>query len=119
VGGFDLTDAELPLFLPTLHAAKAQKVFAAGCEAAELHDVRVHDLRHTFAVHAIQAGLPLPRLQKLLGHATPAMTLRYARHAPEAYFAEDAARIGASLSGAVDREADAVRLAVIRRADSA
>jgi integrase len=61
--------------------------------------VPVHALRHTFAVHAIQAGLPLPRLQKLLGHATPTMTMRYARHAPEPYFAEDAAKIGASLGG--------------------
>ena len=47
------------------------------------------------------------------------MTMRYARHAPEAYFAEDAAKIGASLSGAVDREADAVRRAVIRPAETA
>jgi hypothetical protein len=46
------------------------------------------------------------------------MTMRYARHAPEAYFAEDAARIGASLSGAVDREADAVRKAVVQRANT-
>ena len=34
------------------------------------------------------------------------------------YFAEDAARIGASLSGALDREAEAVRRAVIQRADT-
>lgn len=47
------------------------------------------------------------------------MTMRYARHAPEAYFAEDAARLAASLSGASDREAEAVRKAVIHRADSA
>jgi hypothetical protein len=47
------------------------------------------------------------------------MTMRYARHAPEAYFAEDAARIAASLSGATDPEAAAVCKAVIQRADSA
>ena len=75
--------------------------------------------RHTFAVHAIRARLPLPRLQKLLGHATPAMTMRYARHAPEAYFALDAARIATSLSGTMDREAEAVRPAVLQRADTA
>ena len=98
---------------------QAQKVFGTACEAAELHDVRVHDLRHTFAVHWVMAGLPLARLQKILGHRTPAMTMRYARHAPEAYFAEDAARLSASLSGTVDPEAAAVRLAVIHRADSA
>ena len=45
--------------------------------------------------------------------------MRYERHAPEAYFAEDAAKIGASLSGVVDREAEAVRRAVIRPAETA
>jgi integrase len=94
-------------------------VFGRACEVSELHDVRVHDLRHTFAVHWVMAGLPLARLQKILGHRTPAMTMRYARHSPEAYFAEDAARLSASLSGATDKEAEAVRQAVIQRADSA
>lgn len=107
------------MFPPPFTYAKAQKVFGKGCETAELHDVRVHDLRHTFGVHWIQAGLPLPRLQKILGHATPTMTLRYARHAPEAFFAGDAAVMEASLSGAVDREAEAVRRAVIQRAEMA
>jgi hypothetical protein len=41
----------------------------------------------------------LPRLQKLLGHSSPLMTMRYMKHAPEAYFAEDAARVAASLQG--------------------
>jgi hypothetical protein len=108
-----------PVFPHPFTYGQAQKVFTRGCTAAELHDVRVHDLRHTFAVHAIQSGLPLPRLQKLLGHATPVMTMRYARHAPEAYFVEDAARIPASLSGAADRETEAVRQAVIQRAYTA
>jgi integrase len=108
-----------PVFPYPFTYGQAQKVFTRGCETAELHDVRVHDLRHTFAVHWIMAGLPLARLQKILGHRTPAMTMRYARHAPEAHFAEDAARIGASLSGAVDPETEAVRKAVIHRADSA
>lgn len=81
-------------------------------------DVRVHDLRHTFAVHWVMAGLPLARLQKMLGHRTAAMSMRYARHSTEAHFTEDAARLAASLSGVVDREAEAVRRAIIR-ADSA
>jgi Phage integrase family len=94
-----------------------------GCEVAELHDVRVHDLRHTFGLHWIQAGLPLPRLQKILGHATPAMTLRYSRHAPEAFFTGDAAAMDASLSDAslsdATDEAEAVRKAVVQRAKTA
>ncbi len=63
--------------------------------------------------------LPLPRLQKILGHATPAIMLRYAFHAPEAFFADDAAKIAASLSGTVDREAEAVRKAIVQRAGTA
>ena len=47
------------------------------------------------------------------------MTLRYARHAPEAFFAEDAAKIAASLSGAAGQETESVRKAVIQRAETA
>ena len=50
-------------------------------------NVTIHDLRHTFGVHCAQAGVPIVRLQKLLGHASPHMTLRYMKHAPESYFA--------------------------------
>ncbi len=35
------------------------------------------------------------------------MTLRYMKHAPESYFAEDAAKVAASLTGARNREVDA------------
>lgn len=36
---------------------------------------------------------------------TPTMTMRYASHAPEAHFADDAARFGASLSGGTRKQA--------------
>jgi len=67
--------------------------------AAKLAHVAIHDLRHTFGVHCAQAGVPLARLQKLMGHASPIMTMRYVKHAPESYFAEDAARLAASIEG--------------------
>ncbi len=51
--------------------------------------------------------MPIVRLQKLLGHATAAMALRYMKYAPEASFAEDAAKVAASLTGELDRERDA------------
>jgi len=85
----------------------AQRVFQRACREAGLHDVRIHDLRHTFGVHCAQAGIPIVRIQRLLGHSTPVMALRYMRHAPENYFAADAARVAASLSGMADREASA------------
>lgn len=41
-----------------------------------------HVLRHTFASHFVQSGGNLLALQKILGHSTLAMTMRYAHLAP-------------------------------------
>ena len=43
----------------------------------------VHDLRHSFASWAVQAGHPLLEIKEILGHQSLAMTLRYARLAPD------------------------------------
>ena len=90
----------------------AHRVFVRAANEAGLDNVRIHDLRHTFGVHAAQAGVPIPRLQRLLGHATSAMTMRYASHAPSNYFVEDAERIAASLDGRLsDERAERAKLA--------
>ena len=85
----------------------AQRVFQRACRETDLHDIRIHDLQHTFGVHCAQAGIPIVRIQRLLGHSTPVMALRDMKHAPENYFAADAARVAASLSGIADRKAGA------------
>lgn len=43
-----------------------------------LADVRIHDLRHTFASLLVNAGHSLYEVQKLLGHSDPRTTMRYA-----------------------------------------
>ena len=73
-----------------------------------------HDARHTFAVHAAQADVPIVCLQKLLGHATAVMTMRYMKHAPEAYLDQDAAATARHLAGAGDGES-AARATAARR----
>ena len=45
---------------------------------AGLDDVRIHDLRHTFASTAVAAGQSLPMIGKLLGHTQVQTTARYA-----------------------------------------
>lgn len=45
---------------------------------AGLHDVRIHDLRHTFASTAVAAGQTLPMIGALLGHTQVQTTARYA-----------------------------------------
>lgn len=55
-----------------------QKTWETARRKAGFHDLRVHDLRHTVASLALQGGVPLPVVGKMLGHSTPAMTSRYA-----------------------------------------
>ena len=85
---------------------QARRVFLSAYKDASLAHVTIHDLRHTFGVHCILAGVPVTRLQRLLGHATPYMALRYAQHAPQPFFEEDAARLAESLGRQGPEEAD-------------
>ena len=45
---------------------------------AGIEDVRLHDLRHTYASHAVMNGVPVPVVSRMLGHSNVRMTLRYA-----------------------------------------
>ena len=45
---------------------------------AGIADVRLHDLRHTVASQAVARGAALSTVARMLGHADPTMTLRYA-----------------------------------------
>lgn len=56
--------------------------------------IRFHDLRHTFASLWVTKGGTLFKLQEILGHSDPKMTMRYARLLPDA-FSADYARLGA------------------------
>lgn len=67
--------------------------------AAKITNLRVHDLRHSFASYAItKAGLTLPQLGGLLGHASPQTTARYAHLVDEA-----AAAMAAQVAAAITR----------------
>ncbi len=58
---------------------------------------RFHDLRHTFASHFIMRTSDLSVLQHILGHSTPAMTLRYA-HLSKGHLASDMAAFETALA---------------------
>lgn len=55
-----------------------QKPWRRVRAAAGLEEVRIHDLRHSFASAAAAAGIPLQIIGGLLGHSSPQTTARYA-----------------------------------------
>ena len=67
---------------------------------AGLDDVRLHDLRHTVASQAVAGGIPLPTVARILGHADPRMTLRYA-HVGDRDLQAAAERIGKAIEVAM------------------
>ena len=68
---------------------------------AGLEDVRIHDLRHSFASRALALGESLPMIGKLLGHRQVQTTARYAHLARHSVKAA-ARRIEDSLAGDLD-----------------
>jgi integrase len=63
---------------PGARLVNLQKAWRRLRATAGLPDVRIHDLRHSFASVAVAAGMSLPMIGKLLGHTQPATTARYA-----------------------------------------
>jgi integrase len=74
-----------------------RKIWKRTCEKAQITEARMHDSRHTFAIHAVQNGVPESRLQSLLGHAHPGTTRRYAMFAPGQFAKEDMATVSESI----------------------
>jgi integrase len=76
------------------------KVWARVRAAAELCDVRLHDLRHSFASMAVGDGFSLPIIGALLGHKNSATTARYAHLASDPLRAANEA-VGAKIATAL------------------
>lgn len=66
-----------------------------------IEDVRLHDLRHNVASHAVLNGVPLPTVARLLGHRKVSMTLRYA-HIADREVEAAAERVGVAINKICD-----------------
>lgn len=60
------------------HLIALRRPFLRVCELADLKDLTIHDLRHTFASMAVANGHSLFAVGKALGHASTRTTERYA-----------------------------------------
>ena len=75
---------------------------------AGLEDVRLHDLRHSYASILASAGLSLPIIGQLLGHTQPATTARYA-HLFDEPLREATEKVAAHVASAGKPKANVVK----------
>ena len=81
---------------PDSHLPALQLCWMRICERAGLDDVRIHDIRHSYASRALALGEGLPTIGKLLGHRKVSTTARYAHLMRDAE-KEAATRVGDSI----------------------
>ena len=83
--------ADAPLGVSVARRARRSRSGTSGMcspallEKAELRQIRIHDLRHTYATLLLQAGAPITYVSQQLGHRDASITLRvYAHWLPDA-----------------------------------
>jgi integrase len=84
------------------HLVNLRKVWVRICKIARLRDVRLHDLRHSFASVGVSGGASLAIVGKLLGHTKSSTTEKYSHLAADPVRAVNEAmgqQIAAMLSG--------------------
>lgn len=90
------------------------KIWRKVRHAANLDDVRLHDLRHTFASFGAAGGLSLPLIGALLGHSQAQTTQRYAHLADEPV-QRAADQVGRALAAAMEpNSGESVRSGAVR-----
>lgn len=82
-----------------VHPDRASKLFDQHVNTAGLPRIRLHDLRHTHATLALQAGIHAKVVSERLGHSTIAMTLDTYSHAIPAMQEDAAAKVAALVLG--------------------
>lgn len=83
-----------------LSVSAAQRIFNKAKALAGLEKVGgIHSLRHAYATHQLEAGMPVHQLQQLLGHRCIQSTLRYVHWAPNCSAARGS---GVDLVGALE-----------------
>jgi integrase len=82
-GNTEPGDYVFPGQRPGLPLQQLRTCWNVVCKSAGLTDVRIYDLRHTFAATGAGGGLSLPLIGRLLGHTQHRTTMRYAHLADD------------------------------------
>lgn len=90
------------IFSERFHKVLDAAGFKRPEQGRQSHYIRFHDLRHTFASHWMMAGGDLFKLQKILGHKTTELTLRYAHLSPAAFMGDLGRFDGLGLGGGAE-----------------
>ena len=78
---------------------EVKRLWASVCKSADISDVHLLDLRHSFASVLASSGHSLPIIGRMLGHTQSQTTMRYS------HLADDPLRVAAELAGKVIIEA--------------
>ena len=81
------------------HPQRLRTMFEHACRNADMPLIRLHDLRHTMATLALQAGIHPKVVQEQLGHSGIEVTLDIYSHVPQAVRRDAVDRIVELLAG--------------------
>jgi len=90
---------------PGTHIPTVHYYWQGICEAANIKDCHIHDLRHSFASVLVGQGLSLPVIGALLGHTQAGTTHRYA-HLDLRVLRQATEAAGAAISAAQEKVTD-------------
>ncbi len=97
-------DIDSPWVFPGKDSSKPlnnpRKAWCRILKTAGVEYARIHDIRHSFASACVRSGASLYAVQKLLGHASPVTTQRYAHLANDALRAASSTAVQGFLESA-------------------
>jgi site-specific recombinase XerD len=86
-----------------LCATTIQKIYTQSKHKARVIKIGgIHALRHAYATHLLEAGVPVHHLQQLMGHRSLRSTLRYVHWVPRYHPNEADLDLIAKLEGTHD-----------------
>jgi integrase len=86
--------------LPNWSYTYLRKRFRDCCEAAEVKELRIHDMRHTFAQRLLSKGESIYLVSKLMGHSSVAVTQNHYGHLAISDLSHTIGRIDGVISSA-------------------